>query len=270
VFERLTLGSTEITVVCEGYAPLDLDDELPNVDWAAERERYPWAFHDERSSAWHVHAFALRARAGLTLIDAGVSPLLPIRPWVEHTPLEDAFQEAGVLPEDVDTVIHTHLHADHAGGAVVDGEPRFPNAVHIVHPADWEHFGTAGGYTARFAMERLAEFGTLDLAPEDREVRSGLRLIHAPGHTPGHRCAVLTDGEQTLFFTGDLLHMPVQVRRPDEPSNHDVDGMEGARSRHDLLSRARDEGWGVAVSHFGEPFGRVGPDGWEPRTSPEG
>jgi glyoxylase-like metal-dependent hydrolase (beta-lactamase superfamily II) len=165
-------------------------------------------------------------------------------------------------------VIHTHLHADHAGGAVVAGEPRFPNAIHVAHPADWEHFGRVGGYTARSAMERLAGLDLLDLDPDDREVSPGLRVIHAPGHTPGHRVAVLSEGAQTMLFTGDLLHMPVQVRRRDEPSNHDVDGEEGARSRHDLLTRARDEGWTVAVSHFGHPFGRVGPEGWEPRPGP--
>jgi len=268
VLERLTFGSTEITVVCEGYAPLDLEDELSNVDWAAERERYPWAFH-ERSSAWHVHAFALRTAGGLVLIDTGVSPLLPIQPWVEHTPLEDALTAAGVEPAQVTAVIHTHLHADHAGGAVVGGEPRFPNAVHVAHPADWEHFGRVGGYTAWEAMERLAELDMLDLDPEDREVRPGLRAIHAPGHTPGHRVAVLSEGAESILFTGDLLHSPVQVRRSNESSNHDVDGDQGARSRHDLLTRARDEGWSVAVSHFGHPFGRVGADGWEPRIRPE-
>ena len=270
MLERLTLGSTEIAVVCEGYAPLDLADELPNVDWAAERQRYPWAFHDEHSSAWHVHAFALRTPAGLILIDTGVSPLLPIRPWAEHTPLEEAFTAAGVDPTDVSMVIHTHLHADHAGGAVVGGEPRFPNAVHVVHPADWEHFGRLGGYTGRFAMERLAELDMLELEPDDREVRPGLRVVHAPGHTPGHRCAVLAEGEDTVLFTGDLLHMPVQIRRTNEPSNHDVEGEQGARSRHGLLAQARTRGWTLAVSHFGRPFGRVGPDGWEPRIPAEG
>jgi glyoxylase-like metal-dependent hydrolase (beta-lactamase superfamily II) len=268
--ERATRGSTQITVVCEGYAPLDLDDELVDVDWAAERERYPWGFHDDRSTAWHVHAFALRTPTNLVLIDAGVSPLPRIQPWAEHTPLDEAFAQAGVDPSHVDTVIHTHLHADHAGGSVADGEPRFPNAVHVAHPADREHFSNAGGYTARPAMQRLAELDMLDLDPEDRGMRPGIRLVHAPGHTPGHRCVLLTEGDETLLFTGDLLHNAVQVRRSDEPSNHDVDGPEGARSRHDLLTRAREHGWSVAVSHFGHPFGRVGTAGWEAEVGPEG
>ena len=81
------VGRVEISVVCEGSAPLDLADELPNVDWAAERRRYPWCFVDDRSWAWHVHAFALRTPTGLVMIDTGVSPLSPIEPWAEHTPL---------------------------------------------------------------------------------------------------------------------------------------------------------------------------------------
>ena len=60
----LRIGRVEISVACEGYAPLDLADELPNTDWAAERARYPWCFHDHRSWAWHVHAFAVRPRPG--------------------------------------------------------------------------------------------------------------------------------------------------------------------------------------------------------------
>lgn len=264
------VGRVEISVVCEGYAPLGLDDELPNTDWTVERERYPWCFHDERSWAWHVHAFALRTPTGLVMVDTGVSPLLPIQSWAEHTALEDALAEARVDPVEVRLVLHTHLHADHAGGAVVGGEPRFPNAVHVVHPADWAHFSGGGSaYNARGPMERLRELDMLDLEADDREVWPGIRVVHAPGHTPGHRAVVLEEDDDTLLFTGDLLHVPAQIARPSEPGNHDVDAAEAARSRAALIRVAQSGGWTVAVSHFARPFGHVRSSGWVDELGPD-
>ena len=120
--EPIRVGRVEVSVVCEGYAPLELSDEMPGVevDWDAERVRHPWAFVDDDSWPWHVHAFGLRTPSGLVLVDAGVSPFPPVRPWAEHTPLEEALANAGVDPAEVRMVVHTHLHADHAGGSVVD------------------------------------------------------------------------------------------------------------------------------------------------------
>ena len=217
-----------------------------------------------------MHAFALRTPTGVVMIDAGVSPLLPIEPWAEHTPLEGALAAAGVEPQDVKLVLHTHLHADHAGGAVVDGEPRFPNAVHVAHPADWSHFGSGGSaYNARGPMERLLELDMLDLGADDREVWPGIGVVHAPGHTPGHRTVVLAEGDETVLFAGDLLHTPVQVARPWELGNHDVDADEAARSRAEVVGQAREGAWTVAVSHFARPFGHVGSSGWADDLGPD-
>jgi len=256
----IRVGEIEVAVVCEGYAPFDVSGEMPgsDVDWNAEGEQHPWSFHDEGSWAWHVHAFALRTRAGVVM--------------VEHTPLEEALAACGVDPPDVRMVVHTHLHADHAGGAVVDGEPRFPNAVHVVHPADWAFFDGKDDlreYAARGAMQRVAELGLLDLRPEDREVWPGVRVVYSPGHTPGHRSVMFqTDGD-TLLLTGDLLHLPYEVSHPDAPSSHDEDVEQACRSRARLLDEARTSGWRVGVTHFGQPFGRVVESGWagdrEPR-----
>jgi len=271
--EPIRLGGVEISVVCEGYAPLELSDEMPGaeIDWAVERARYPWAFVGEDAWPWHVHAFALRTPTGLLLVDAGVSPFPPVRPWAEHTPLEEALPIAGVDPAEVRMVVHTHLHADHAGGSVLDGEPRYPNAVHVVHPADWSRpVGAEHPNWARGAMQRLFELGMVDLAAEDREVWPRVRVLHAPGHTPGHRSVVLADGDRSVLFTGDLLHTPLQISAPEHPSNHDVDADEACRSRVGLVGRARDEGWTVAVGHFARPFGRVGPSGWVEEPPPKG
>lgn len=268
------LGDVEVVTVCEGWAPLPLADEAPgnDVDWPAQRATHPWAFAGDEHWPWHVHAFLLRTPAGDVLVDTGVGTFGPYAPWAEEAG-PDAW--AGIDAAAVQHVVLTHLHADHSGGTVLtDGSPRFPNARYHAHPADWEHFGSDpvvldGGerrYDARTALEGLAADGTLSLEPDDHEVSPGVRVVHTPGHTPGHRSVLLDGGEDALLLTGDLLHMPIQVAHPEWPSSHDVDPATGSASRSAILGRARDLGWHVAVSHFARPFGHVSADGWSSET----
>ena len=261
------VGDVRVSVVCEGFASFPLDEELPDerVNWDAERTAHPWAFHHVRAWAWHVHAFALEIGAGVVMIDTGLGQMPPYRPWGKHIEPDAALVVAGIDVADVRAVVHTHLHADHAGGALLHGRPRFPNAVHHVHPADWSFFArpeNVGRYTARGPMAELERLGMVDLTEDDHEVAPGVRVVHAPGHTPGHRVAVLERGHAVLVLTGDLLHVPPQVARPGARSGHDVDPDEGCRSRVRILSRAQSGGWRVAVSHFSRPFGRVRTEGW--------
>jgi glyoxylase-like metal-dependent hydrolase (beta-lactamase superfamily II) len=264
VHPLIRVGSIEVVPLCDGWAALPLAAELPGhaVDWAAERAAHPWSFADgdAGSWAWHVHAFLLRRSGGAILVDSGIghhgSP-----PYDVTGRIDDELRSVGVAPGDVRHVIHTHLHSDHAGGACrPDGEPRFPNAIHHVHPADWDFFAHddgSGESEARSAMRGLQELGMLDLDPADREIASGVRVVHSPGHTPGHRSVILTEGDASLLLTGDLLHLPVQAAHPEWRSGHDEDPALGVTSRTALLARARDADWQVAVSHFGHPFGRV-------------
>jgi glyoxylase-like metal-dependent hydrolase (beta-lactamase superfamily II) len=261
------VGDIEVSLVCEGFAPLALEDEFPGteIDWAAERASFPWAFHDERSWAWHVHAFALRTSNGIVMVDTGLGTFPPYRPWASSTPRDEALAAAGVDPSEVVAVAHTHLHADHAGGAVVDGEPRFPNARHHVHPADWAAFADRDdgeGYTARHAMEELARRGMLSLRADDHDVASGVHVTWTPGHTPGHRSVLVRSEGETLLLTGDALHTPTQVRLPGAPSSHDEDADAACATRERLMKDARERAWAVGVTHFAHPFGTVTDGGW--------
>jgi glyoxylase-like metal-dependent hydrolase (beta-lactamase superfamily II) len=274
----LTVGRVEVRTICEGFAPLPLADEAPGqrVDWAPERRKYPWAFADDEHWAWHVHAFLLGTSEGEVLVDTGVGAFGPWAPWAEVT--DQAWSD--VDPSNVRHVVLTHLHADHAGGGVLgDGTPRFPNARYHVHPADWTYFdervvvrpSDGGRYDARAAMDGLAAAGALSLDAEDHEVTPGVRMMHTPGHTPGHRSVLVEDAAGgTLLLAGDLLHVPVQVAHPEWPSSHDEDPSAGAASREAIIGRARELGWRMAVSHFAHPFGRASDDGWTSIEEPAG
>jgi glyoxylase-like metal-dependent hydrolase (beta-lactamase superfamily II) len=268
--EPFRVGSVEVVPLCDGWAPLPLDDEAPGheVDWEADRSRYPWAFPpaDARSWAWHVHSFLIRHRAGLVLVDTGIGDLRR-PPFDVDGRIDQELAAVGVSPPDVSQVVLTHLHGDHAGAACLsDGSPRFPNARYHVHPEDWSFFAThrtPEDFTGRFAMAGLEALGVVDLDPSDHEVLSGVSVWHAPGHTPGHRVVQLGDGDDSLLLVGDLLHTPPQVAHPAWLSNHDEDPELAARHRSTWVEAAAREGWAVCVAHFGRPFGHVAEDGWE-------
>ena len=267
-----SLGRYEVTPLCDGWAPLPLDDEMPGVevDWDDERARFPWAFppDDEGNWAWHVHAFLLRHPDGIALVDTGIGHF-GRSPFDVTSQLDAELDAVGVSPGEVRDVALTHLHADHSGGVCrPDGTPRFPNARHHVHPDDWTFFAehrSPDDFTGRFAMGAVEEAGLLDLDPTDHPIGAGsISLRHAPGHTPGHRVVVLEDGDDTLLLAGDLLHTTPQIAHPKNRSNHDEDPDEAARHRSDLVEQARRGTWAVGVGHFGRPFGRVDADGWLP------
>lgn len=259
-----SIGRFEVTPLCEGWAPLPLDDEVPgvDVDWDAERRRSPWAFPSDDPSnwAWHVHAFLIRHPDGIAIVDTGIGHFG--RPPFDVTArIDEELASVDVSPADVGEVILTHLHADHSGGVCrPDGTPRFPNARHHVHPDDWTFFAeqrTPDDFTGRFAMAAVEEAGLLDLASSDDTIVDGVGLRHAPGHTPGHRVVILEEGGDTLLLTGDLLHTPPQIAHASSRSNHDEDPETAALHRARLIEEARTDTWAVGVSHFGRPFGRV-------------
>lgn len=261
--EPVRIGRLEVEVVCEGAAALPLTDECPGrtVDWEAERRTHPWAFLGPDAWPWHVHAFVIRGPSGVVVVDSGVGAFGPWRPWVDHDP--DAW--AGVDRPEVRHVVLTHLHADHAGGVVVEGAPRFPNARVHVHPGDRLAFATADetqDYVVHASLELLEGTGRLDLDGTDHEIAPGISVRHTPGHTPGHRSVLVRDGGEALLITGDLLHLPVQAGHPEWPSSHDDDPGLGQVTRRLALWRARTDGWLVAAGHFARPFGRIGPEGW--------
>jgi glyoxylase-like metal-dependent hydrolase (beta-lactamase superfamily II) len=194
--------------------------------------------------------FVVRSRDRVVLVDTGVGPELAA---------------AGVEPEEIDLVVLTHLHLDHAGWNLAwDGDrprPRFPRARYLVQRADWELFAHEGDDDDREAFDRcvrpLRDLGVADLVDGDRVLSGELSLLHTPGHTPGSQSLLVRSGTAAVLCWGDVANHPAQVGRPDWGPASDVLPQVAQATRRRLLERVETEAMWLAPSHFPEPFGTL-------------
>jgi len=275
---RITVGNVEISHLYDLVAdfPLTLDQLYPTVPaeaWEPYRRDYPELFGPGNTWRYHAGCYLIRSQGQTILVDTGVGPSsMGLATWIgTGGALPDRLRAAGVAPEDVETVVFTHLHPDHVGWNLQpeDGRyrPTFPRARYLAHRADWETFhlpevqqameGVAPGYVPQ-SLTPLEGLGALDLTDGERSMTSEVTAIHTPGHTPGSITLLIASGDQRAILVGDAIAHPAQVEHPDWGFAFDFDGETAQRTRGQLLDRIEAEGLIVSACHFPEPgFGRV-------------
>ena len=171
-------------------------------------------------------------------------------------------EAAGYAPDTIDTVLCTHLHVDHVGWntMLVDGQwvPTFPNARYLFTRTEWEHWDANDdekvyGPVLADSVRPVVEAGLVDLVDMDHRVCPEVCLEPTPGHTPGHVSVHIRSGGAEALITGDCIHHPVQMTRPDWCSSADVDQAQGLQTRETLLQRYVDQDILIIGTHFATP-----------------
>ena len=233
----VTYGDLQIHALPEGRFTVGLDKRfVPHTEGDPSRAGTLFI---------SVTPFLIRTPSETLLLDAGLGE------WAAGRGTEallGALAARGVAPEAVDRVVLSHLHFDHAGGAIasVDGvwRPTFSNAEYAVQEAEL----TAAGYAGESARARDLVADTLDRAGQ-------LVLLHGDGPVPGSRAEVTVTGGHTgahqivripsgglaVIYGGDVLGTPSQVTRR-FVAKYDADGAASQRWREVLARDAAEHG----------------------------
>lgn len=274
---RIMLGDVEVIRITEWAGPfVPARDLVPQSGTEVWKDNEDWLAPDhwepaEDLAVVALQTWVLRSAGRTVLVDTGVGNgrERPDSPRFHHWQGDflDRLAQAGIRPQDVDTVVNTHLHGDHVGWNThdVDGEwtPTFPHAQYLIPAADEFHFGPANAYGKGLRQDDrliyedsvapVLRAGQAVLWDGAHRIDEHLTLESAPGHTPGSSVLRLDSGGDRAVFVGDLLHSPVQILRPACNSCFCLDADQAVTTRRRILERAADTRELVVPAHFGGP-----------------
>lgn len=242
---------------------------------ADERNRIPLA----------LRCLLIEAPEALVLVDTGVGnkedgkfrQIYAIQNEGDPTRLEDSVRAAGFQPDEIDLVVLTHLHFDHAGGATRIGsdgriEPSFPGAQHLVQRGELEFSQRSNeriqaSYFTR-NVEAITQAGLWRLVEGDEPVTRGVRVLPTPGHTPHHQSVLVESDGETACFLADACPTRAHVPLP-WIMGYDVEPLVSLETKRALWRRASEEEWLLVFEHDTQfVWGRLQED-WRTVLPPE-
>jgi len=268
----VTFGEFELVSLSDGTFRLDggaMFGVVPRVVW--EKRDPP---DDRNRVTLGLNVALIESGGKRVLVDTGMGER-----WTEKevrmyridrsTTLLGGLRARGLGPEDIDVVVNTHLHFDHAGGNTrVEGGrvvPAFPRARYVVQRGEWDdathpHERSRASYRADDFVP-VAEAGQLDLIDGEAEVAPGVRAVRVGGHTTHHQMVVVESGGETLVVPTDLLptasHLPLPF-----VMGYDLFPVATLEAKRKLLDAAVEGGWRILFYHDPRtPVGRVRRDG---------
>jgi glyoxylase-like metal-dependent hydrolase (beta-lactamase superfamily II) len=263
------VGDVKVTLLCDSAYRTDagaMFGIVPKPIWSRHdrpdrRGRIPLA----------VNCYLIQTKRHNIVVDAGLGNKLSAR-WRDiyavkrDGALVSELAKAGLSADDVDVVILTHLHFDHAGGATtVDDEGvlriTFPRATYLVQRRDYVDAAhpnerTRGGYQPEDFLP-LKEAGRLRLLEGDHYITKNVSAIVTGGHTTAHQIVRIASRRHIAYFPSDII--PTAAFLPlTYATAYDLHPLTTLEAKKTLLRRAARRQALLFLPHDTEhPVGRV-------------
>jgi glyoxylase-like metal-dependent hydrolase (beta-lactamase superfamily II) len=259
----------EVTGGSRFILPDATKEVVREIDWL-----HPHFIDADGRLVMSIHALIVESQGRRIMVDTclGNDKQRAIPGWnMRNGPFLDDIAAAGHPRESVDTVLCTHLHVDHVGWNTmkVDGRwvPTFPNARYLMGRTEYAHWSAEDPAAERDdvfgdSVKPVFDAGLVDLVDSDHRITDEVRLEPTPGHTPGHVSVRITSQGAEALITGDMMHHPCQMARPDWQSTADSDGDAACETRLRVLNQYADAPVLVIGTHFATPTaGHIKRDG---------
>ena len=255
----MTFGDFELIPQSDGFFRLDggaMFGVVPKPLWQKRTEP------DERNRIrLGLRPLLVRTGKHTVLIDAGIGGKMSpkdadIYGIDRAVDLVASLASSGLTPADVDVVIATHLHFDHAGGFTLNNDgaiqPAFPNATYYIRRPEWEdathpHERNRASYLSENFVP-LRDAGVVTFTDDDREILPGISVQRTGGHTMYHQLVRIESGGRTGVFVADLIPTTAHV---DEPwiMGYDLYPMDTLAFKKQFIREAIDREYVIFFEH---------------------
>jgi glyoxylase-like metal-dependent hydrolase (beta-lactamase superfamily II) len=265
------VGDVKISCVVEFKSPAVYDPDRGMIIGATPEEvaKIPWLkpryVSPENHLLMAVQAVLVEAPGLKLVVDTCIGNDKPRR-MTRGIGLKTGFLQrlasAGWSRDDVTAVVCTHLHIDHIGwNTMLENDrwvPTFPRARYLMARQEYEFWVQDEEDDEQIvamgdSVQPLFDAGLVHLVEPDHALTAEVRLLPSPGHTPGHVCVAIESQGQRAVITGDMMHHPCQIARPDWLARFDSDHAAALATRKALLAQWADQPILVVGTHFVAP-----------------
>lgn len=265
-FYKYKVGSLEVTAVYDGIWRKPHDPAfIKDVSVDDTKAALAKAGLTTEFMPIPLTVVVLQMNGRTIMMDAGSG----VGQWQANaTHLPANMKAAGIDYKAIDTILISHFHPDHVWGLMEKGtnDPVFPNAELIVNATEY-NWWTDPSRQAKLpegrkpAGKRIAEnfpkWKNWKLVADGAEVVPGIRLMAAPGHTPGHSVYHVDAGAEQFLVSADTMYVPALLApHPEWQGSYDQDGPMAIATRHRIIDQVIADNVRICGSHF--PFPGTG------------